>query len=510
MSVRWTGGAAMLCVLVAASGTARADAGSESVAVNEARRHMETGQELYGQGRYAEAAQEFLAANESHTSSAFVFNVGLCYMQAGDAANAARYLRQYLEMEPGTPDRTAIEDRLREIDATLAAQPVQPEGVPPPVVVITRETADESRRRMKAMLNVQTVPEGARVVVETADGTVVAEGSAPMTRAVSAGSYVLRIEHPDFETERTEVQIRAAGVYGYFYRLGQGEFLGFLRIVADQPGALVFVDSEEEGAARVTPWQDTVPVGEHSVWVKLPGFETAHQAVQVEMGAANDVTVRLERVSFGELEVLTNVDGAGISIDGGPVVIARADPGFGSGAFGVRATVPAGPHTVTIEAEDMKEYAEEVIVGQGQRTRLLVRLNPSPSRVSAWVSFGVAAACIAAGGAFGGIALDIQDGVERDRSAGRLDNNDPRILEMGLWSIGADSAFVVGAVMTGLGFYYLFRDPLPPSEGREDDPVDFSSIDDWAPLPDAHSEPVVEVTPTTGPTGLGLGLEVRF
>ena len=143
MRVRWTGGPALLWVLVAASGAARADAGSESVAVDEARRHMEAGQELYGQGRYAEAAQEFLAANGSHASSAFVFNVGLCYMQAGDAANAARYLREYLEREPGAPDRAAIEDRLHEIEASLAAQPVQPEGTPPPAVGITRETADE-------------------------------------------------------------------------------------------------------------------------------------------------------------------------------------------------------------------------------------------------------------------------------------------------------------------------------------------------------------------------------
>ena len=510
MNVRWTGRVALLSVLAAVAGVARAEAGSESAAVDEARRHMETGQDLYGQGRYVEAAQEFLAANGVHESSAFVFNVGLCYMQGGDAANAVRYLRRYMEMEPSAPDVAAIAEKVREIEASMAAAPPVPEGTPPPVVVITHESADESRRRMKSMLNVQTVPEGARVVIETPEGTVAAEGTSPMTRALSAGSYVLRIEHPDFETERTEVQIRAGGVYGYFYRLGQDEFLGFLRIVADEPGAQIFVDSEEEGAARITPWQDTVPVGEHTVWVKLAGFETVRQTVLVALGAANDITLRLERVSFGELEVLTNVEAAAISIDGGAAVLARADPGFGAGVFGTRETLPAGSHRVSVLSEDMKEYSEEVDVGQGQRTRILVRLNPSPSRVSAWVSFGVAAACIAAGGAFGGVALDIQDGVERDRSAGRLDNNDPRILEGLLWSVGADSAFVVGAVMTGLGFYYLFRDPLPPSEGREDAPVDFTDIDGWTPSGDAEPEPAVEVTPTTGPTGLGLGLEVRF
>jgi hypothetical protein len=67
--------------------------------------------------------------------------------------------------------------------------------------------------------------------------------------------------------------------------------------------------------------------------------------------------------------------------------------------------------------------------------------------------------------------------------------------------------------MTGLGFYYLFRDPLPDSEGREEEPLDFSAIDGWAPAPDAPAPPAapaVQVLPTTGPTGLGLGLEVQF
>jgi hypothetical protein len=512
MRRRWADrlGLLVASVVVAGSAAAQPAAEPEAAQVEEARRHMEAGQDLYSQGRYGEAAQEFLVANETQPSSAYVFNVGLCYMQAGDGPNAVVYFRRYLDQEPGAADRAAIEERVREIEATVAAAPPPPPEGTPPTIIVTRETAAESRERMKSVINVQTVPEGARVLIDNAAGETVAEGMAPMTRALSSGDYVLRIEHPDFAAERTDIRVRAGGVYVYYYRLGQGQFLGFLRIIADQPGARVYVDSEEEGAAQVTPYQETLPVGEHRVWVKLAGYETTERTVDVEMGGTQDVTVELERVRWGELEVLTNVDAATITIDGEKTLIARADSEFGEGIFGTLVAVPAGAHRVLVAAEDMKDFEDEVEVSRGQRTRMLVRMNPSPSRVSAWVSFGVAAACLAAGGAFGGIALDIEDGIDRDREAGRLDNNDPRILDGLLWSVGADSAFVVGAVMTGLGFYYLFRDPLPESEARAEEPQDFSAIDGWAPPPDAPAEPAVEVTPTTGPTGLGLGLEVRF
>jgi len=497
----------------AAAQAADAPGGDEtaSAAVDAARRHMEVGQGLYDQGNFPAAAQEFLTANGLHASSAFLFNVALCYLQAGDGRQAALYFRQYLVAEPSAPDRAAVEERLREIDASVAAAPPPPPaGTPPPTIIVTHETAAESRQQMKSLISVQTVPEGAHVVVEDSAGQVAAEGTAPISRALSAGRYVLRIEHPDFQTERTEFQVRAGVVFSFYYRLGQGEFMGFLRVVASEPGAQVFVDRFEEGAARPTPWEGVVPVGEHRVRVTKPGFEPAEQTVTVEMGRAADVTVELQRVEFGELVVLTNVDGAAVAIDGRPADLVRPGREFGEGIFGMLVTLPSGPHVVTVTAEDMKNYEEEVVVGAGQRTRFLIRLNPSPSRVSAWVSFSVAGACFIAGGIFGGQALDLQDGLQADMDAGRLDNNDPRVLEGTLWAIGADSAFLVGAVMTGLGFYYLFRDPLPDSEGREEEPADFSTIDGWTPAPDAPATSPVEVTPTTGPTGLGLGLEVRF
>lgn len=508
-------GLVLLPLLAASAGPARADdtaTGDPAVAaaLETARRHMEAGERLYGRGSYDEAAREFLLANQARPASAYVFNVGLCYMQAGDGPNAVRYLRQYLELEPNAPDRTAVEERVREIEAALAAAPPPPpDGAPAPTIVITQETAEQTRRQFKSEVYVETVPVGALVFIETPSGTIVAEGPSPFSESLSEGNYVLRIEHPDFETERKELQVQPSVVYSYFFRLGQDEFYGMLRVIANVEGARIFVDVHEEGAAYQTPWQGPMPVGEHRVWVEMDGYEPLERTVTVETSRPAELRVELERVDWGELELLTNVDGATYELDGRPA----GTLGFGrwgEGIAGALEVLPAGRHTVTVLAEGMKDYSETLEIEGGRRTKLLVRLNPEPSRVSAWVSFGAAAALFAAGGAFGGVALDIHDGVTADRDAGRLDNNDPRLLDGLLWSVGADVAFVAGAVMAGLGLYYALRDPLPESEGRREEPRDFAAIEGWESSGPPPDERPVEVAPTLGPTGFGLGLEVRF
>jgi hypothetical protein len=484
------------------------EAGRETSTVEAARQHMEQGQALYAQGDFPGAAAEFLAAYQNYQSAAFLFNVGLCYMQANDGLRAVEYFEQYIQADPSAPDRAEIEQRIAEIRGSLAAAPPPEGNEPPPTVVITRRTAQESQREMKSLVEVHTVPEGAHVVITDAAGGFVADTLAPTAETLSEGVYTLKVEHPDYRTIERPLEVSAGRVYVFHVEMSQGEFLGFLRVVSAVAGTQIFVDQHEVGAARQTPWEGVLPVGDHRVWAALPGYETLETSVTVEMGRPTEVTLDLIRVAFGELLVETNVDGASVSVDGMPAGSARAGPDFDRGTFGVVKTIPAGRHAVLIQAEGMKDWAGDVEITRGQRRLVLVRLNPSPSRVSAWVSWGIAAACYVAGGVFGWYSLEIHDGLQSDRDRGIQDGNDPRIFEGMLWSIGADSAFVVGAVMTGLGLYYMLRDPLPESEAREEEPVDFAAIDGWEPA-EAES-PAVEVSPTAGPGPMGLGLEVRF
>jgi hypothetical protein len=171
----------------------------------------------------------------------------------------------------------------------------------------------------------------------------------------------------------------------------------------------------------------------------------------------------------------------------------------------------------------MKDYEAEVAVGRGQTTKVLVRMNPKPSRTSAWVSFGFSVALFTAGGITGGFALKYKNELDTERNAGRLADDDPRILKGFLLALSADIAFGVGAIVGGLCIYYFLRDPLPPSEGKLFDPIDFGEEEaaetepaeqepegTGPPAGEAASGPRVFVTPLVTTEAAGLGLAVVF
>lgn len=88
----------------------------------QARGHFRLGRELYGQGRFREAAQEFEVAYGMSGRSQLLFNVYLAYRDAQDTQNAARALRGYLSAVPDAPDREHLTARLAALDAELKAE----------------------------------------------------------------------------------------------------------------------------------------------------------------------------------------------------------------------------------------------------------------------------------------------------------------------------------------------------------------------------------------------------
>ncbi len=85
----------------------------------QARGHFRLGRELYGQGRFAEAAKEFEVAYGLSGRGQLLYNVYLAYRDAQDTANAARALRGYLAAVPDASDREHLSARLAVLDATL-------------------------------------------------------------------------------------------------------------------------------------------------------------------------------------------------------------------------------------------------------------------------------------------------------------------------------------------------------------------------------------------------------
>lgn len=514
-------------VVVTATGLAGPAQAQAQREIQEARRHMEEGQDYFLQERWEQAVESFMAAYELRPHTAFLYNAALAMHRMGDAERALELYQRYLQEAPNARDRADVEERIamltRAIETASAAPPPcsgedcpEPTGEEPaaecppdeegceetppePEVRITLDPALASmaqRSRMKSVILVESEPEDARIVLVDENDNEVASGTAPLEYTADPGRYALLLEHPEYRPTRTPVQVTSGRYYVFHIEMSQPP--AFLQVISDPPGASVYLDDPSIGSVGTTPWGNVVPTGTHRLWIELPGYLPIEREVEIRLGTEQQIEVELERLPIGMARVLTNVEGATVEIDGQEV-----------GQAPLSHQLEPGEHQLRVRSRGMKDYETPFTIAAGQTTRLLVRLNPRPSRTSAWVSLAFSSLIFAGAGVVGWWSTTIFDDLERDAAAGRLASDDPRIEEGFIWALAADVGFLVGTVTAALTLYYFLRDPLPESEGRVEEPVDFTenppeySIDraaaPTAPAEPAPGSPVSEPPPSAPP-----------
>ena len=318
---------------------------------------------------------------------------------------------------------------------------------------------------MKSLLSIETNPGDAHITLRQV-ATEVASGPAPFDATLDAGRYEISVEHPDYRTITAELVIRPGKVYVVILEMSQGEFVGLLNVVTDPPGASIFIDEHEHGAMGQTPFQNVVGVGEHHIWVERPGYQTIERDIEVSIGDSIAEEFTLERVAFGRVLITANIPGAAVFIDDQRV-----------GQVPYQGDVEPGSRMITVQADDMKDWEEEVQIERGQITPIQVELRPSPSRRAAWSTAILGVAAIGGGTALHFLGANLRDDLRLDSEAGILSSDDSRIDRARYFTLGSYAAFGVGALMGVLSFVYFLKDGLPDSRGRVRQPRD------WAFLP---------------------------
>jgi tetratricopeptide (TPR) repeat protein len=132
---------ALLVVLVAISGPARADD------LAEARVRFKAGQRAYVEREYRRAIGEFTAANRLHPNPQFAYNIGRCHEQLGEYADAVRFYREYLRAVPEAPDKGEVSQHIADLERRMpSSAPVMREPEPRPTTdVHVQQTATEPR-----------------------------------------------------------------------------------------------------------------------------------------------------------------------------------------------------------------------------------------------------------------------------------------------------------------------------------------------------------------------------
>ena len=473
-----------------------------AASVEEARRHMDRGLELYDKDRFREAAAEFDAAYQAQPFSASLCNAAMAYERARDFKSAIARYRSFLSAEPNPPDLVRIKTVLTWLEAQHAAQlqvrprdsdggapdaaaldggagaAVEPTdggaptainvGAPPPPVVEIRSQVVVESDPPGAPLSVYLRKAGAAAFVNGGSNPgwqkVLTGEKTPHDISLAAGEYHIVLEaFRDLKRSETDLELRPGRVYTFKANLSQGAFLGFLRVTSPVEGARIHVDDPPpfaRGTWGRAPHGDMLEPGEHRVWVEATGYETRLHKVQVERGETIELAAPLERVRYGFLLVDGNADEVNVKVDG------VAYGAYSTLGDPLKIRLPAGSHKVELDASGRKTFTGDVVVPRGQEIAVHGRLAFTPPRSNAVLS-----GTLAVGAAVGGVVLLRQPSYELHEG---LDfpglprfgptGTQPWFKIGGVVSLGVSGLLVIA---TG---YSLLNDPNPPSGAKIDKP----------------------------------------
>jgi tetratricopeptide (TPR) repeat protein len=105
-----------------------------------AKAHFLAGQSYYEQASYTDALREFTEAYRISKRPALLYNIARCHEALESYADAVKMLEAYLDQDPETTDRAAVETRIANLKERQAAreaklQPPAAVKAPPPTTI---------------------------------------------------------------------------------------------------------------------------------------------------------------------------------------------------------------------------------------------------------------------------------------------------------------------------------------------------------------------------------------
>jgi hypothetical protein len=239
------------------------------------------------------------------------------------------------------------------------------------VVAVSAVLAPELAEAQRGVpVNVESVPPGATVYVDTPDAAPI--GVTPLTAVrIPAGAHTLIFRMPNFEEARLSVTVRRRRET--FRAVLRG--LGTIEVSAGNEGARgaeVRIDGQPVGGGTLGSMPirvESLPPGRHQIEASRAGFVSFEQWVEVQGGQVVRVTAMLERAAptVGSILVSADVQGAPIFLDGQPAGATTT----------VIDDVAAGMHNLEIraEGEGMQPFSQQVLVQAGQRATVSATLR---------------------------------------------------------------------------------------------------------------------------------------
>jgi hypothetical protein len=192
--------------------------------------------------------------------------------------------------------------------------------------------------------------------------------------------------------------------------LSEEDYLGWVEIKSNVPGASIFLDDKNVGAIGKTPFSGNFKPGKHKVWIEADGYEPSEHDIEVIAGEAAEISAQLKGAPVGYLYVRgPGIEASRIYLDG--ELLCERGP--------CRKPVKEGRHRVSVRRSGYKSYSTTIEVQAKTEINLKTELAKQPGRGDAVVAY-IFAGLFAGGGIYLGLqAQKLEKELEGRRSRQR-------------------------------------------------------------------------------------------
>jgi tetratricopeptide (TPR) repeat protein len=483
-----------LCALAAPSFGQPADA------LKKAQAAFDTAQLDYLQGKYDEAAQGFQDAYAARQFPQFLYNVGASFHMKGkktsDVASyqkAVDYYKKYLAEDPQASDKTKVEKAVGVLEAEIKRIKETPgagtgsnagsnagSAAAPPVAP-SQEVQQLGDVKVRGLVVVESEPANATIYLD--DKKKGPFATTPWSGSVD-GDHKIIIEKRGYKISESTISADPSKLFVLRAVMAQEDYLGWVEITSNVPGAQIFIDDKSIGAVGKTPLSQNIKPGKHTFWISTDGYDEYKEEVEVIAGETHTVKAALKGAPVGKINVVgLAIEDSTIYVDG--KVACERGPCLKA--------IQQGEHTITVTRPGFKTYTRRVTIQAKTEMKVTVGLAPLPNRSDAVIAY-VLAAGFTGGGIFLGLqAQKYRDELKNEIAAGNPppDPQDPRFTKGKAFAIAADATFVIAGITALTAVYYTFRDKGAPSTAL----IDVRAL---------------ALQPQIGPSYAGLGMEMHW
>ncbi len=435
-------------------------------ALRKAQESFDEAQQHYLQARFDEAAQGFEKAYAARPFPQFLYNVGASYHMKAKLKSdvdayrkAVEFYKRYLAEDPQAADKAKVEKAIGVLE--LEIQRLKTAGTPPagtgsaapPPAAPSQEVQQLGDVKVRGLIVIESEPSNATIYLDDKKSGPL--GSTPWSGSLE-GEHKIIIEKRGYKVAESRIQADPDKLLVLRTVIAEEDYLGWLEVSSNVPGAEIFIDDKTVGAVGKTPLSQNIKPGKHTIWITAEGYDEHQEQVEVIAGETLTVRAQLRGAPVGKLNVLgPAIEEATISVDG--KVLCERGPCLKG--------VQQGDHVVTVSRPDHKPYSKRITVQAKTEMTIKVGLAPEPGRTDAIVAYVVAASFAGAGIWLGMKSSSYRDELDAEIAAGMPppDPDDPRFFRGKAFAIGANAAYAVSGIVALTAIYYTFRDKGRPS-----------------------------------------------